>query len=1859
MADEEGGIYVQVAGIGVSIGLNNGEGLSVALFAQGSIGVAGVASIGFTFNPFDWDLLGNSDPNDHVIDFPYGTYVGLGTPPGTPIAAVGAYDPRTGTYLSSLGIGVGDILEVGAYGQGIPNQNQFKIDITPHFPVGTVSSARLPGQMGLIRAGDETNTLDVLSDWNNLSLQNRFPSIRATDELSFRQSTLTDPATGASISREAVLARDGTFLQYTDTKVDPNTGNTIRETYLTNASGDPVALTTVTNSLVYQSGNVASGYELNGLDQFELEATVRRSVSSAGATSIAAPSSSSGSTSYSLGTVVPNSNLSSSGSSSSSSSKKSNSGYTISPSSSNSGSTNSGFSISPSSGASSFNAPTTSSSYSLGTTSSKTSASSSASNQYHTTKTYENIASGKVKMGLPIVIDLDGDGVEISPLGGSFASFDFDGDGFDERTAWVGQDDGILVYDIGNDGQVTEAREFAFALWTSDDTDTDLDALKVTFDSNNDGHLNSQDADWALFKVWNDANQDGKVDAGELSSLADQNIVSLDLARKADTQVSFSDGSTLHGLFDVKKSDGSTVLGGDMAFAYAALGVKATNVNGLETVEFETGERAQFKTLAATETNFSLTGDLIGATGNALANRLDGSAQTHSLIIDGGAGNDTVIGGLANDILSGGSGSDTISAGAGDDIVYADREDHISNLSGGTGYDQLVMAADARLSTSDIDASGFEAVFASDQSDYIRATNDTVDHQFLGNKGNDTLLGAGGDDLLAGGEGADNLTGGYGDDVLIGGTENDYLRGGDGDDTYVFNRGDGRDTILDQAYGAHEAEYNYQARWSTGGKWSRTVSESRTGVRTIVGEYDGGIDLLQFGTGVSINDISLSRSGSSMVIHLRDATAPHLTTGDQITVQDWADTDNRIEYIRFADGSTIDVSQIVNGRYGWSGNDYLYGTSNGDFITSFQGNDTLRGYGGDDYLIGGDGNDQIFGGDDRDTLLGGMGTDVLYGENGNDIIDGGDGIDTLKGGAGDDILLGGAGNDDIAGDTGNDTLVGGTGSDSLKGGAGDDTYVWGSGDGKDTILDQHTVQERYTEAYTVNVQRGWGKWRRWVTETRYRSRVRTVEVDGGDDTLRLGAGLSFENLTFDRSGDSLRIGVRDLTNTARTMDSLDDVVTVQQWTDTNNRIETIAFADGTKIDTSEVVYAQSGYSGHDTIYGTANGDILSGGDGNDRLYASNGDDYLIGGNGNDYLDGGYGDDDLWGGTGDDTLQGNLGDDYLLGGDGNDYLAGGDGNDVLIGGTGNDTLRGGRGDDTYIVSRGAGFDTIDESAFTTEAYQYNVAVQREVETFRTETRYKTVKSGKNTIRQAYTVQVSNGTSKIWVNETRTGYRTKAVEGGDDTLQFAGNISISDLLVNTVGNDLVVQLAPTDASGSIEDQVTVKQWNYSEFRIETFAFENGFGLNTKKINYAKSGTEGNDVLTAVGGRESWLSGRGGHDTLVGSSYSDILVGGQGNDALQGGNGDDVYVFNHGDGHDTLTDTGSVSVSSNDLQLLNGDVFGDKIVFGAGITVEHISLSRVGSDLRIYVRDPDATSWEDTNAIQDSILIKNWTTASYRIEALQFYDGTDLDISQVFYAWTGTASSETKTMTSLGDWADGGLGNDTIHGLAGDDYLFGRDGNDRLYGDDGHDVMIGGNGDDYLAGGSGNDFLSGDAGDDYLVGDAGQDILVGGDGNDTLNGGNDDDVLIGGTGNDTFHASHGQDIYRFGYGDGQDTYIGNSTAGYSDRDIVLIEGQIEKGSIWFKRIDNNLVMQLLGSEDKMTFTGWFTPNALGGAMQSEVAAFVLGNEMLLSQNVNQLISAMASFDPNDGTTAYGVKPKQLPSSVQVAVNAAWKST
>jgi Ca2+-binding RTX toxin-like protein len=1467
----------------------------------------------------------------------------------------------------------------------------------------------------------------------------------------------------------------------------------------------------------------------------------------------------------------------------------------------------------------------------------------------------------------PVVLDMDGDGIELTGMGQTGAAYDFDDDGYLENSGWIGQGDGLLAYDVNLDGRIEGARELSLKMWAAD-AQTDFDGLRLYFDSNKDGVFDSRDAEFAKFRIWRDANANGKVDEGELLSLEAAGIRAIDINSYTDqfdvAKIKYNFGNTIHGLAEFVRTDGTRGTVADVSFATANFGFRVVERDGNTIIEFEGGDQAGLRRLAAGETDFNLGDDTamwLAAEGNDAGNVLDARAKTEDVMLNGGAGNDTLLGGAGSDVLAGGAGRDVMHGGAGHDVVYADAQDvffanGVAQITGGEGYDRLILAADAAFSAVDIDALGFEAVDLSDSANVISGARNDVNYYLDGKGGNDILTTAGGNDVLIGGagndvlsgnagddrlfgeDGNDQLNGGDGKDVLAGGKGSDMLLGGAGDDIYYYLRGDGTDTILDQAFGTYEERYDYYENVKHGsGKKAKYVNELRTGYRAVTGETDGGIDTLQFGEGITLQDLILTRSGDNMVVRLRDdANADAFEADDAITIQQWADQDNRIETFAFADGTKLDFSQILNGQFGMGADDTLNGTADGDFLNGGNGNDVLNGHAGKDIITGGAGADVIDGGVDKDFLFGNDGNDTIRGGEGKDYLIGGAGSDQLEGQNGDDVLSGEDGDDVLVGGLGNDMLLGGAGADILQGGGGNDVYVYFRGDGRDLIHDHLTEQETYQEATGRQVYDRSGKWGVWVEETR--TATRTVQRDGGHDTLQFGFTINIEDLFVTNNGNDLQIGIRDLDDPAKGLAALDDVVTIQDWSNAMNRIETFEFADGLAIDMSGVAYARSGLAGNDLLTGTAGGDFLSGGHGSDTLDGLAGKDFLVGGEGDDRLDGGDGDDDLFGSAGNDHLLGGNGIDYLLAGSGNDTLEGGSGADVLTGGRGDDLLKGGLGNDIYMFNRGDGRDTIDESAFNQVQETYTYETGNKVQS--------SIGSGKSA-------------TTVWVNEVRTGTRmvNQAVEGGKDTVQFGSGIDVSDLIVNTVNGNLVIELQPATDGAAVEDSVTVNGWATPQFRVETLRFANDFAVDISNIAYAKTGDSTNEAIAASADQASWLGGGAGNDVLNGSTKADILMGGTGADTMNGGAGDDIYVLNRGEGQDRIVDTGSSAVGTDP-----NNPGGDKMLFGTGITVEDLVLRRVGNDLKVYIGDGTALT-TPLDQMADVVTIANWATATNRIEVFQFFDGMDFDFSNLtntylgadlLAAGTAAPSHDILTGSNAADWMDGFAGNDTLKAAAGDDFLLGRDGDDRLEGGNGDDVLSGGNGNDQLFGGNHDDVMTGGAGNDLINGDAGSDVVMGGSGDDTLNGGAGNDVILGDKGNDTYIASTGADVYRFGFGDGQDIYQGSMAADIRGTDVFVFEADVSIKHLWFERVDNNLRVSLLGSDDRIEFKDWF----YSSGASAYIAGFQAGGEFLSYAKVQQLIDAMKTLTPNDGETAYGVTAAELPVTVANAIDAAWEA-
>jgi hypothetical protein len=172
---------------------------------------------------------------------------------------------------------------------------------------------------------------------------------------------------------------------------------------------------------------------------------------------------------------------------------------------------------------------------------------------------------------VPVVLDLNRDG----ELSYSQVLMDANSDGQPDHSAWVAATDGVLVWDQHHDGHVHDLSQYTFAQHDTTAaaqgrTATDLSGLAAAFDTNKDGMFDAKDAQFADFAVWQDANQNGVSDAGEVRSLADWGIQSI--ALKSDA-VARSPATGVHeaGRSSATTTDGSSLLVGDVAFDFTAL----------------------------------------------------------------------------------------------------------------------------------------------------------------------------------------------------------------------------------------------------------------------------------------------------------------------------------------------------------------------------------------------------------------------------------------------------------------------------------------------------------------------------------------------------------------------------------------------------------------------------------------------------------------------------------------------------------------------------------------------------------------------------------------------------------------------------------------------------------------------------------------------------------------------------------------------------------------------------------------------------------------------------------------------------------------------------------------------------------------------------------------------------------------------------------------------------------------------------------------------------------------------------------------------------------------------------------------
>ncbi len=570
--------------------------------------------------------------------------------------------------------------------------------------------------------------------------------------------------------------------------------------------------------------------------------------------------------------------------------------------------------------------------------------------------------------------------------------------------------------------------------------------------------------------------------------------------------------------------------------------------------------------------------------------------------------------------------------------------------------------------------------------------------------------------------------------------------------------------------------------------------------------------------------------------------------------------------------------------------------------------------------------------------------------------------------------------------------------------------------------------------------------------------------------------------------------------------------------------------------------------------------------------------------------------------GDDTIIAGAGRDIIISGSGSDSIDAGDGSDFIISGSGDDIIDAGAGHD--VIKSGSGDDSIDGGS----GCDY-------------------IKSGSGND----TVYGNTGSDFII-----SSYGNDIIFGGsgnDVIISGSGDDNVD----GGTGNDFIL----TGSGNDILNGSFGKDTMYGGAGNDTYFVDNTLdkvkerldkGIDTvnAEINYSLSSNFENLVLT--GSSDIFGTGNELNNKITGNNGNNTLSGKQGSDELNGGLGDDIYVYNTGDGVDIINETGGQ----------------DKIIFGEGIIRADLTFEQVGDDLIISL-----------NNSTDSITVKNsFTNEGNRVETFAFADGSVVTFEELFPPGSPDLLIEG---TESDDALVGGIGNDTILGLAGNDNLSGAEGVDSLVGADGNDTLNGINDADILLGGTGNDtyIIANTAGHtitelanegvdkvissvDYNLNEnvenlelantavtgVGNDLnnqITGNAQNNTLDGAAGNDTLIGAAGDDQLNGGLDNDSYIYNIGDGADSI--NESGG---QDEVLFGSGIVKSDITFEQSVDDLLITLSNGNDSITIKDWFiSDNNKVESFKFEDGSVINSDEVLPPVVEGLLITGTANDD------------------------------
>ena len=781
------------------------------------------------------------------------------------------------------------------------------------------------------------------------------------------------------------------------------------------------------------------------------------------------------------------------------------------------------------------------------------------------------------------MLDLNGDGITITPLSGiDSVKFDTDGDGLRSATAWVGADDGLLVWDRNGNGTIDSGAELFGDETVLADGQKAADgfAALAELDSNHDGSFDFRDAPYAGLRIWRDLNQDGISQAGELKTLADSGVSSIGLTATAPVGAHYTDAQLMRtGHFGRTGSNipgqiGSFLLGQN-AFYTEFSTVPLTDA--ARTLPDIAGSGKVRGLREAASLNPELI-DKLHAVQNAPTRAAYGQAVSDLMLA---WGNDSGYQSLIEAGRTQGYG-----------LILSEPQDEQEK-----GWMDTAVKADpdarnafrATLSTTDL------------------AQFDAMRERMVGDL-----------ERLAAYEAFTGFT-------FLPWTKvrDDAFRPPD----YNGAVG-GRPVVVSEPLSQIIAERRSAAPAAEAGYIVVTIPTPPVGQPHITTLWNRLVD-----------DAGYNLMPSLRLQPYLDAVELGIT--DKGVSFDFSAMDSMVASVMntsHREGALLvmDIERVFGNSLdplGWNGGEQvrsLLQQARTDVGYQQAFNDV--GYA---LPVLGASNGEA----GSDAYAGDEAANTFNAGDGDDLLDGAAGNDTLSGGLGNDRIYGGSGNDLLYGDDGNDTLDGGAGNDTLSGGAGNNTYLFGRGDGQDVIDGSFDASAKLD---VLQFKPGVAASDIQLTRVDFNL---VLSIAGTTDKLTVSRFFWNDNpldpynpVQQLRFADGTSWSIDDVE--AKTIAGDDTAQTLTGY----GGADLIDGLGGNDLILgqagNDTIY---GGGGNDTLRGGAGDDLLFGGAGDDSLDGGWGDDTLDGGAGNDRLDGYLGNNTYLFGRGDgqDVIDGSF------------------------------------------------------------------------------------------------------------------------------------------------------------------------------------------------------------------------------------------------------------------------------------------------------------------------------------------------------------------------------------------------------------------------------------------------------------------------------------------------------------------------------------------------------------------------------------------------------------------------------------------